>query len=231
MLPHSEDLTLPLREGIRGLRSRIRSEARSGSVSSRLIGAAEPSRQLARLADGVLTQAERVAREVLPREGGDLGDRLDRMAAGLDRDAQARTSDTYAVCRALLERDGTAGLLVSELALATADGARSRLGGGDDPFLNAARLAAGLAASGMVRPHLSPVSRPGADRADASARIALGCWLAVLVRRESGAPAPAVVEAAICVLDAEGEDWARLLRARRLGELASIWRATVPHLP
>jgi len=229
MLPHSEGLTLPLKEGIRDLRSSIRLEAEAGSVSGHLFGLRGPSRRLARLADGVLTRAERVAREVLAREARELGGALDRMAASLEAGGRARSADTYAVCRTLLEREGASGLLVSELALAQArPHAGRRLG---DPTLEAARAAGALDASGAVRPCLSTVLLPDGAGSGAATRVALGCWLAVLVRGESRAPATAVIQAVRRVLDAEGEDWARLLRAGRFETLAESWRRTVPYLP
>jgi len=229
MLPHSEGLTLPLKEGIRDLRSSIRLEARAGSVSGHLFGLAGPSRRLARLADGVLTRAERVAREVLTRESEELGGALDRLAASLGSGVQGRSADTYAVCRALLDREGVAGLLVSELALA--QGRAARVSRSSDPMLDAARAAGALLGSGAIRPCLSTVLLPETARSATAERVAIGCWLAVLVRREGDAPAPTVIESVHRVLDAEGEDWARLLRDGRFEALAEAWRRTVPYLP
>ncbi|WP_062012486.1 hypothetical protein [Aureimonas sp. AU4] len=232
MLPHPEGLTLPLKEGIRDLRSSIRLEARSGLVSSHLFGAPQPVRGLARLADGVLTRAERAASRVRPREERDLGARLDRMAAALGGPEAPRADDLYAVCREVLDREGAAGLLVSELALAAAGGRPARQPGGDAALL-AARMAGQLHGLGAVRPCLSTVLLP-AERervAGTGARVALGCWLAVLVRRESRAPASDVLDAAALALEAEGDDWTRLLREGRLEALAAGWRRTVPYLP
>ncbi|MBB3952459.1 hypothetical protein [Aureimonas jatrophae] len=233
MLPHPEGLTLPLKEGMRDLRSSIRLEARSGLVSSHLFGTAEPVRHLARLADGVLTRAERAASRVRPREDRDLGHRLDRMAQALGGSGfEPGADDLYAVCREVLEREGRGGVLVSELALATADARRGRWLDGDDA-LRAARAAWRLLATGAIRPCLSTVLLP-AERdavAEVGARVALGCWLAVLVRHASRRPGAEVLDAVALALEAEGDEWARLLRGEQLDALAASWRRTVPYLP
>lgn len=232
MLPHTDGLTLPLKEGIRDLRSSIRLEARSGLVSRHLFGAPQPVRRLARLADDVLTRAERAASRVRPREERDMDARLDRLAAALDRGQMPRVDDVYAVCREVLGRENAAGTLVSELALAAADGRRVRSEAGDR-VLAAARGAAQLFGLGVVRPCLSTLLVPDERSATASvgARVALGCWLVVLVRGESRAPAADVLDAVALALEAEGDDWADLLRTGDLEALAARWRVTAPYLP
>jgi hypothetical protein len=233
MLPHPDSLSLPLKEGIRDLRCSIRLEARSGAVSSRLFGTPKPTRRLARLADGVLTRAEKVAGMVLARGDAGLGPRLDRLAAALAAGRVGeRTGDLYAVCQAILEADGEAGIVVSELRLAIQLD-EDEAPASEDRFQAAARQAHRMARSGLVRGCLSAalLSRDAEAEAALDARIALVCWLAVLVRAEGADDAGLVLSGARLAVDAEGEEWVRLLRERRFDDLAQCWRRTVPYLP
>ncbi|WP_062205210.1 hypothetical protein [Aureimonas sp. AU12] len=234
MLPHPDSLSLPFKEGIRDLRCSIRLEARSGAVSSRLFGTPRPTRGLASFADGVLSRAEEVAARVLPREGADLGQRLDRLAVGLRGGrGTERPGDLYAVCREILRGAEPAGSLVSELKLAARPAADLPVG--TDPILAAVTRAHRMAAGGILRNCLSRTLLPGAPVAHGEggddARLALTSWLAVLVRLETGEDGRRVVEGACLAVEAEGETWARLLREKRLAELADDWRRTVPYLP
>lgn len=233
MLPHPDSLTLPFREGVRDLRSSIRFEARAGGVSSRLLGTPEPTRRLARFADGLLTRAEAVAVRVLPRGETDPGARLDRLAAAARAGRLAdRSADLYALCRAILDLDAASGALVSEMRLATGEaGAGWRTEA--DPTLAAVRAAAWMASLGIVRPCLSTflTRSPDAAGKDLDHRVAMTLWLAVLVRAESREDGHSAIEGARLAVDAEGEEWAQMLRRRRFEDLADAWRRTVPYLP
>lgn len=233
MLPHPDTLSLPFKEGIRDLRCSIRLEARSGALSSRLFGTPKPTRRLARIADDVLTQAERVAGKVFSRGESDLGQRLDRLSAllGAGRGLE-RSGDVYAVCRAILEADGASGIVVSELRLAAQPEGRDAASL-SDRVLAATHQAHRMASSGIVRPCLSTALLPpeAGLETDLDMRLALICWLAVLVRAETTEDGSLVLKGARLAVEAEGEDWSRLLRERRFEELAEIWRRTVPYLP
>lgn len=233
MLPYPDSLAIPLKEGIRDLRSSIRREAQAGAVSSRLFGRPEPTRHLARLADTVFTRAERLAGKVLARDAADLGARLDRLGAGLREGHVAeRTRDVYAVCQAILDLDGPSGAVVSELRLASRKLDRP-LAGEADPALAAVRIAARMATLDLVRPCLSTVLIAPEGEGDAlrDARVALVCWLAVLVRLETGEDARVILSSARWACEAEEAEWLPLLTERRLEELAALWRRTVPYLP
>ncbi|WP_279482160.1 hypothetical protein [Aureimonas sp. SK2] len=234
MLPHPHNLTLPLREGIRDLRTAIRLEAASGTLSARLLGSPEPTRRLAQVADGVLTRAERVAGRVLPRGSADATRALDRLAASLwPGAAPVESADLYALCRTVLALGGPNDAVVSELRLAMAAETLAVPGGDDDTMCLAARAAGRLAAVGAVRPCLTSAFGPVDPEEGATANdcMALTVWLAVLVRRDSGAPGELALLAAQRVVEAEGADWRAMLRDGRFADLAAAWRATVPYLP
>ncbi len=234
MLPHPHNLTLPIREGIRDLRTAIRLEATSGALSARLLGTPEPARRLARVADGVLTRAERVAGRVLPRGAAEPARALDRLAASLrPGTAPAESADLYALLRTLLAFGGPADAVVSEMRLAMAAETPAAPVGDEDTLILAARAAGRLAAVGAVRPCLTSALGPAdpEDTAAANDRAALAVWLAVLVRRDSGAPGDLALLAAQRVVEAEGTDWRAMLREARFADLAAAWRATVPYLP
>ena len=234
MLPYPDSLALPLKEGIRDLRSSIRREAKAGAVSSRFFGTPEPTRQLARLADGVFTRAERFAGKVLSRDGADLGARLDRLGAGLAQGHVAeRTRDVYAVCQAILDLDGPSGAVVSELKLASRNLDRP-LAGASDAALAAVRIAARMASLDIVRPCLSVVltHEERDESVQLNARLALIAWLAVLVRLDNPREdARVILASARWAMEAEEGEWLALLTARKLDELAALWRQTVPYLP
>ncbi len=233
MLPHPDSLTLPIREGVRDLRSSIRFEARAGSVSNRLLGRPEPTRRLARFADGLLTRAEAVAVRVLPRGETDPGLRLDRLAeAAKAGRIGERSADLYALCRAILDLDAASGTLVSEMRLAMGD-PDTRLRPEADPTLAAVRAAAWMGSLGAVRPCFSTfLARGGGATGEGlDRRIALTLWLAVLVRAESREDGRLAIDGAFRAVDAEGEGWIAMLRHARLEALADAWRRTVPYLP
>jgi hypothetical protein len=233
MLPYPDSLALPLKEGIRDLRSSIRHEARAGSVSNQLFGTPEPTRRLARLADGVLTRAERFAGKVLSRSAADLGARLDRLGAGLlQGHVTERTGDVYAVCQAICDLDGPSGAVVSELKLSSRNLDRP-LSGEGDTALAAVRIAARMAALDIVRPCLGTVlASAGREETKAlNARVALTAWLAVLVRLQTREDARVILASARWATEAEEAEWLALLNARRFDDLAALWRQTVPYLP
>jgi hypothetical protein len=233
MLPRPDNLSLPFREGIRDIRCSIRSEARSGALAIRLFGTSRPTRRLARLADEMLSHAEKAAERMLSHAEAGLEERLDRLMAGLLTGRLAeRSGDAYAVCRAILDADEASGVLVSEFKLAV-QGADRAAAPVEDPILAAVGQAQRMASGGILRRCLSTAILPydGEAAATRDARLALTCWLAVLVRAETRAEADLVLDSSALAVAAEGEEWVRLLRERRLGELAEVWRRTVPHLP
>lgn len=234
MLPHPHNLTLPFKEGIRDLRIAIRLEARSGALSNRLLGTPDPARRLARVADGVLTRAERVAGRVVPRGSADIGRALDRLAASLEPGgATAESADLYGVCRSVLTEGGPDDVVVSELRLA-ASPALSRVPTQDeDRVLRAAHAARRLAALGVARPCMTSALGPvDFDKgAGVNDHMALSVWLAVLVRGHCGASGNLAVLGACRAVEAEGAEWRAMLRASQMSDLADAWRATIPYLP
>lgn len=234
MLPHPDSLALPLKEGIRDLRTSIRFGARQEEAFGLPSGVREPARRFARLADGVLSRAEGLAIRILPGETASLGERMDRLAATLRPGGRPgeRPADLYDVTRRTLDADDAPGAVVSELRLAL-EGAGPAVGAAHDEVaaaVNAARWMAGL---GFVRPCLSTVLAPGARpiRSELDARLALLVWLAVLVRASSHADARLCMAGARAAFEAEGEDWLHRLRDDRPDDLAAAWRQTVPYLP
>lgn len=234
MLPHPHSLTLPLKEGIRDLRTAIRLEAASGTMSARLLGTPEPARRLARMADGVLTRAEKVAGRVLPRSETDCARVLDRLGASLTPGtAPADSADLYAACRFVIALQPLSDAVVSEMRLALASeelGVRRR---DDDPFVAAARASGRLAAVGAARPCLTSALGPldPEEGAAVNDRMALSVWLGVLVRRDGAAPGDLALLGAQRAVEAEGAEWRTMLREERFADLADRWRATVPYLP
>lgn len=234
MLPHPDSLALPLKEGIRDLRTSIRFGARQEDPSRLPSGVREPARRFARLADGVLSRAEGLAVRILPGETASLGERMDRLAATLRPGGRPGEppADLYDVARRTLDADDAPGTVVSELRLAL-EGAGPAVPLAEDRVAAAATAARWMAGLGFVRPCLSTVLATGAHplRNDLDARLALLVWLAVLVRGASRADARLCMGAARAAFDAEGEDWLRHLRQDRLDDLAAAWRQTVPYLP
>ncbi|WP_168990433.1 hypothetical protein [Aureimonas flava] len=234
MLPHPHSLTLPFKEGIRDLRTSIRLEAASGVLSARLLGTPEPARRIARVADGVLTRAERMAGRMLPRGDADLGQALDRLAASLRPGGPAPDSaDLYASCRAVVALGGPRDAVVSELRLAMSPEEPGRRDPVADAPTAAARAAARLAAVGAARPCLSSALGPldPEEGAVVNDHMALSVWLGVLVRRDGGAPGELAILGAHRAVEAEGAEWRAMLREARFADLAAAWRATVPYLP
>lgn len=234
MLPHPHNLTLPLKEGIRDLRTSIRQEAAAGTISARLIGTPEPARRLARMADGVLSRAEKVAERVIPRGGADVSRTLDRMATSLmGAGAPVESADLYALCREILSLGGPRDAVVSELRLAMASEDLGRRVRDEDTVTAAARAAARLAAVGAARPCLTSALGPvdPEDSAAVNDHMALAVWLGVLVRRDSGASGAMALVGAQRAVEAEGPQWRTLLRDGRFADLAAAWRATIPYLP
>jgi hypothetical protein len=234
MLPHPHNLTLPFKEGIRDLRTAIRLEAASGTMSARLLGTPEPARRLARMADGVLSRAEKVAGRVLPRGETDIARVLDRLAASLRvGSAPAESADLYAACRSVLALAGPGDAVVSELRLAMASEDPGRRSRDPDPLVAAARAASQLATVGAARPCLTSALGPvdPEEAAEINDHMALAVWLAVLVRRDSAASGDLAILGAQRAVEAEGAQWRAMLRDDRLDDLAAAWRATIPYLP
>ncbi|MBO0662351.1 hypothetical protein LQ948_06320 [Jiella sp. MQZ9-1] len=233
MFPTPDDFALPLKDGVRGLRSTIRREARSGMLSDLVFGQVTPFRDVAMMADGVFSRAQQAVRVIRPDRAEDLANHLDRLGRGLvQADAPgAMARSQYRLVQAVLAQMGRADTPIFESLIL--DLMRRRTGTSADPVEAAAALAGALAARRPIRDFLSAMQGEGGagELAELNRIVALVCGLAVLVRRLSGAEAETVLQSAQWVVDAEAKAWLALLRAGRTADLAAAWRPLLRYLP